>query len=273
MYLLLFFLLVASGAALARIGYLKRRPLWLWGGVALAVVGALLFAVLGFWAEAIWFHAVGFGERFWTFVGARALSAAAGALAAAGVLALLLHPARRLQPTLSPWAELAAGVGGLIWGLGAWRPMLLFFNRAPAGSAEPLLGLDAGFYLFTLPLLQTVHGLMQWVAVVLAAATVIALLLQIQGGTRETPPKGDVILPLAVLSAALGVLVGAGALLGMFGLLYSELGVTAGPGWTDANIRLPAYAALALLSVVLGGAPPIAPVRPALAGRLGTLGE
>ena len=145
MYLLLFFLLVGAGIALARAGYVKGRAGWLWGGGALAVGTLVLFPLLGFWAEALWFHAVGFGGRFWTFVGARLLTAVLAALAAGVVAWLLLRPARRLLPALSPWAALAAGAGGLLWGLGTWQAWLLFLNRAEAGVAEPILGLDAGF--------------------------------------------------------------------------------------------------------------------------------
>ncbi|MBK1633358.1 hypothetical protein CKO31_21905 [Thiohalocapsa halophila] len=280
MYLLLFFLLVGAGIALARAGYVKGRAGWLWGGGALAVGTLVLFPLLGFWAEALWFHAVGFGGRFWTFVGARLLMAVLAALAAGVVAWLLLRPARRLLPALSPWAALAAGAGGLLWGLGTWQAWLLFLNRAEAGVAEPILGLDAGFYLFTLPVLQALHGLLQWLLVVLAVATGVAVLLRLRGGAGGSsagsttgPDTTALVPPVAVLSATAGVWLGLGALLGAFGLLYSELGVTAGPGWTDANIRLPVYLLLAVLSPLLALVPAIRPLRRWLGDRLEGLGR
>lgn len=247
MYLLLFFLLVGAGVALARAGYVASRPVWLWGGAALALVVLVLFPLLGFWADALWFHAVGFAGRFWTFVGAAAVTAIIGAVAAGLGVLLLLRPAQRLLPALSPWAALASAAGGLLWGLGSWEAWLLFLNRAEAGISEPILGLDAGFYLFTLPVLDALHGLLQWLLVVLAVATFVAVLLRLQAKDAGTarPRTGDTAAALALLSVTAGVWLGFGGLLAGFGLLYSDLGVTAGPGWTDANVRLPVYLALA----------------------------
>lgn len=276
MYLLVFFLLVGAGILLARMGYARSRQTWLWGGIALGVGTLVVFPLLGFWADALWFHALGFAARFWAFVGARLVTAAAGALAAGLAAWLLLRPARHLLPALSPWAELAATAGGLLWGLGTWEAWLLFLNRAEAGVTEPILGLDAGFYLFTLPVLETLHGLLQWVLMVLAAATAVAVLLRLRGSTGGGAAGDDAVALVpaaAVLSAAAGVWLGLGALLDAFALLYSDLGVTAGPGWTDANIRLPVYLLLAVLSPLLALAPAVGPLRRWLGARLTGLGE
>jgi uncharacterized membrane protein (UPF0182 family) len=43
--------------------------------------------------------------------------------------------------------------------VGAWREAVLFVNGTEAGLNEPLLGLDAGFYLFTLPFPESLLGL------------------------------------------------------------------------------------------------------------------
>ena len=149
MYLLLFFVLVAAGVALAALGRARGRASLLWSGIALAVATVLLFSVLDFWGEVLWFEAVGFAARLWTFVGWQAAALLVGALIAGAAVAILNTPARRLLPIISPWAELVGAAGGGVWGLGAWQSALLFFNRTSAGVSEPILGLDAGFYLFT----------------------------------------------------------------------------------------------------------------------------
>lgn len=274
MYLLLFFLLVGAGLALARFGYRRGRPPLLWGGIGLAAATGLLYAVLDFWGEALWFSAVGYADRLWTFIGWEGGTLVFGALLAAAAVALVNIPARRLRPVVSPWAELAGAVGGGIWGLGSWQEALLFMNGTEAGVTEPLLGLDAGFYLFTLPFLESLLDLFQWVVIVSAAAAGIAVLLALQDAERsaDAEERGRrAVRPVAAISAALGLLVGAGALLSVFGLLYSEAGVTAGPGWTDANVRLPAYLVLAILSIGLGFAPSVPPVRERVAAWLGGL--
>jgi hypothetical protein len=161
MYLLLFFILVGAGLALARAGYRNGQAPLLWGGAGLVVATGLLYAVMDFWGEVLWFGAVGFAGRLWTFVGWQGGTLLLGALLAAAAVALVNTPARRLRPAVSPWAELAGAAGGAVWGLGAWREALLFVNGTEAGLSEPLLGLDAGFYLFTLPFLEALLGLFQ----------------------------------------------------------------------------------------------------------------
>ncbi len=282
MYLILFFGFVAAGLALARFGVVRKQPLLIWGGGALVVLTTALFLVLDVWGEVLWFDAVGFADRFWTFVSARAYTAGFGALLAVGAIALLATPARRLTPTISPWTEGVAAAGGLLWGLGAWEPTLLFMNRAEAGISEPILGLDAGFYLFTLPFLEKLHGLLLWVLVVLAVATLVALGLRLRdrASASAQAPAGEaagdkslqrMVLAAGVPSAVLGLLIGTHALLKAFDLLYSQEGVTAGPGWTDANVRLPAYLLLALLSLALGLAPLIPRLRTWASAWLGGL--
>ncbi|WP_328984176.1 UPF0182 family protein [Thiorhodovibrio winogradskyi] len=176
------------------------------------------------------------------------------------------------------------------WGLGAWEPALLFLNRAEAGISEPILGLDAGFYLFTLPFLKALHGLLLWVLLVLVVATLVALGLRLReraSASAQAPadapaddPDGDAVgdrtqqrmaLAAGVPSAVLGLLIGTHALLKTFDLLYSQEGVTAGPGWTDVNVRLPAYLLLALLSLALGLAPLIPRLRTWASAWLGGL--
>jgi uncharacterized membrane protein (UPF0182 family) len=271
MYSLIFILLVAAGVALARHGYRHdRRPL-LWGGIGLAAATVLLFGVLDFWGEALWFSAVGYGGRFWTFISWQGSTAVVGALLAAAVVALLDTPARRLQPALSPWAELVAGTGGALWGLRTWEQALLFVNASAAGVTEPLLGLDAGFYLFRLPFLDALVGLFLWCLVVAAIAAGLVMLYALQDADAagDVEAGGRALRPLAVISAGLGLLVGADALLACFELLYSDAGVTAGPGWTDANVRLPVYLILAVVSIGLGIAPAIPSIRERVAPWLG----
>lgn len=140
MYLILFFGLIAAGLTLARFGVARKQPPLSWSGGALVVLTTCLFLVLDLWGEVLWFDAVGFADRFWTFISARAYTAGVGALLAFVAIALLATPARRLTPAISPWTEGVAAAGGLLWGLGAWEPTLLFLNRAEAGVMDCCCG-------------------------------------------------------------------------------------------------------------------------------------
>ncbi|AGA90354.1 hypothetical protein Thimo_1573 [Thioflavicoccus mobilis 8321] len=253
MYLLVLFVLLAVGALLAWRGFVVA-------GSFVAIGALAFFGTLDLWAEAIWFDALGYAARFWTFIGAEAGMALACALLALVGVALLATPARRLWSAISPWAEFAGAAGGAVWGLGNWQQVLLFIHRTSAGVAEPILGLDAGFYLFTLPFLEVLQGLLVWILVVTTASTAIAVLRW----WRSVGPRADegpIRAPVATVSITLGALVGAGALLAIPRLLYSGQGVTAGPGWTDVHVRLPVYLVLAATTVVLAASPLIAPLR------------
>src|SRR3954463_2179844 len=70
-------------------------------------------------------------------------------------------PGRRQLQTL---ASIAGVVVALLVGLfaaGEWETWLAWRNAVPFGLADPILGYDVGFYVFTLPFLQFVHGLAQ----------------------------------------------------------------------------------------------------------------
>ncbi|MGD8310091.1 MAG: UPF0182 family protein, partial [Chromatiales bacterium] len=253
MYNVVLFGLTLLGLWLARRGFVGERPVLLWGGSGLVVATLGLFSVLSLWGEGLWFHALGYGARFWTFLGAQAGTAAAGALVAAGGVHLLGRASRGGAPSLSPWIELTAGTGGAVWGLANWERILLFLNRMPAGVREPVLGRDAGFYLFELPFLDALFNLLLWIAVAAAAAVVVQKVIRVSQRGEPRPlldPRS-----LGTLSLALGVVLALGAVLEVFALLYSDWGVVAGPGWTDVHVRLPAYLILAVATPVLGGLP------------------
>jgi uncharacterized membrane protein (UPF0182 family) len=66
-------------------------------------------------------------------------------------------------------------------------------------------------------------------------------------------PGEHSFLPLRIGSTALALVFAAGCLLGAYHLLFSDLGVVHGAGWTDTHISLPAYLALAAVLLLLGG--------------------
>ena len=114
MYILLFAALIISGIWLmqsgARLG--KRGRKWL-GGMLVAVP-PLMIALMTFVAELLWYQALGFDSRFWTFTWARIATAAAGALLA--ILApvmLLRHSGSHLKWAVSGFAA----TGGVVLGL------------------------------------------------------------------------------------------------------------------------------------------------------------
>lgn len=264
MYWLLLLGLLGLGGLLLRSGLGGRSRTRATIGILTIVSAVLFFALLSFWAEMLWFESAGYAGRFWRMVAARVGTTLLFAVGAGGAVRLVcawLVP--KESRALRRGAVLAALLFGAATGLASWDELLLFMNRAETGVAEPILGLDTGFYLFVLPLLDRTFGLLFVVALLAIVAAVLA---------RVATPGGDVIplhadiperrpIPGAFL---LVVVTATGLLLARYHLLYSEWGVVAGPGWTDVNVRLPAYALTAGVALVVGAAPLV----PALARRM-----
>ncbi len=222
------------------------------GGGALAVATVAFYALMSFWGEMLWFDALGFGQRFWTEVGARVVMIVGAAALVGAVVALLLRALPPESRGLRRGAWILGAVGALLAGVSLWDEWLLYLNRVSAGTTDPVLGLDVGFYLFTLPFLSAVQGLLAWAAVVALGATLLASL---QSGEKRLRLRPASEIPLGTLLAstiALAVVLTFDRVLAVFELLNSDWGVVAGPGWTDVHVRLPAQILVAVATLALG---------------------
>ena len=266
MYLLILATLLISAAGILtwgiRTGSVVKGAL----GLTVALATLMVFGGMDFWGEKLWFQAVGYLPRFWTEVAYELGIATAGlVLGAASVWALTwtIPSSRRFIRWI---AAALGGILGLQWGAAHWMTWLRFRNRVQTGAVEPILDMDAGFYLFTLPLLDALQGLAFGVALVALLAASGALFLRREGESRlefgaveEGQEKG-----YGSLYAGAGLLLlalSAGAFLGRFHLLYSEWGVVHGPGWTDAHVRMPAHLAVAVILALLGLFLLVGPIR------------
>ena len=261
MYLLLFALTALAGGLLIFIGVRRERRTATAAGVGVFALLFLFIWFMGFWSEKLWFDSLGFADRFWTEFYARL--ATGGGFLAAGVLFSYLFSLsiprlhRYARRTLVGVSALISGLAGL----GQWQTALRFVHRSSAGVADPILGLDAGFYLFSLPFLEAIYGLFLTLSVIALLAGIISahprgrLLLSGRPGAaaddgqpdeeREISSRGLVagsVLLLLVLSA--------GKLLDRYRLLYASGGVVSGPGWTDDHVVLPALTAAAIVGLI-----------------------
>lgn len=261
-YLLLLLGLFGMGGWILRSGVVRRSRSRIAAGALVVAASLLFFVLLSFLGEMFWFEAAGYSARFWRMVGARlgaVLLFATIAVLAAGLLggAVFGIVHRGLRHSVL----VAGGVGGALVGLVSWDEMLLFLNRVETGVIEPILGHDAGFYLFVLPLLSRVFALLVMITFGALAVAVLAALVHQPGGVIQLPGQtiaarvGLFVQPLRRASLPLAAIAALGMLLARYHLLYSEWGVVAGPGWTDTNVRLPAYGLVAILTLVLGAAP------------------
>ncbi len=266
MYVALFIGVLAAALWLLRSAVRRQdRRRWIAGWLVLAA-GLGLFGLMSFSAELLWYEALGYRERFWTFVAARVLTPIAGAIAA---FAIGLSLSWRSGPHLRRAVGLMSAVAGALWGLLSWERALMYLHAVSTGDADPILGLDVGFYLFALPFYD---GLFWLLACVCVIALIAALLVWEDGGAIRLrhlqEPQGDPwVLPIA--NAGLAATMGMGMLLLVSHLLYSDWGVVNGPGWVDVHVRAPALLVTAAGFIAAGALPLVPAFRNAMIRRLG----
>lgn len=258
--------------------------------LALTWVGVRLGAdlLLDLW----WFQAMGHEDVFWWTAGARwALLVSGGLFAASAVYsngshAIQTSPGNRGRPNpFSPKGQQGGpdpltligprrllGVVSLLIGLvlGAafsnlWEPLMMVAHGPAFGYTEPVFGLDAGFYVYWLPVLHTARVLLMWLIVV--SALVSALVYLTQGAvvpmTQEQDGRYNItglqVLPearrhLASLFAFGLILWTLGIVLQRYQLLHEPTSsLLSGPGDAALNAELPLLTLQAIAAAIAAG--------------------
>ena len=254
----------------------------------LVMVGVLLFillwAVIAVYPNWLWFQNLNFASVFWTMILGKFGLAAGIWLALIIILAVNLYAAQRLHPVN---AQRPAEISGLpVSGktlnnliLGAilvvsffiasraseqWNMILSFLNQQPFGTKDPIFNKDIGFYVFSLPFYMFVRE--QLLILLLFAGLVTVIWYIKDGGVQFI---GEVLLAddrpsqipkvklaekvsnhLLVLAGVMVLLVALGYHLKIYGLLYSTQGPAFGASYTDVHVRIPAFRALMVISLL-----------------------
>ncbi|MBI4264869.1 MAG: UPF0182 family protein [Acidobacteria bacterium] len=255
-----------------------QRPLRLIVLLALAFLFFASPALVRFYADWLWFGEVGYQQVFLTVLRAQGtlftIVFAAAALWLAANFRMALASVGDLRPVFTTREGLEVALPGrqqmrqiamaaalvlaLLIGLyasGQWLTWLAWRYAVPFGQADPILGRDASFYVFTMPFLQLVRGVAQGL-VVLAALGAGALYL-VSGSLTSRFGSMLWMTPaarrhLSLLAAVFLLLLALGAWLGQAERLVQPSGVVFGPGYADVTGRMPA--ALLLAAVSLAGA-------------------
>ncbi|MEO8083151.1 MAG: UPF0182 family protein [Ardenticatenales bacterium] len=137
-----------------------------------------------------------------------------------------------------------------------WPEVLAWQHRTPFGTTEPIFGLDAGFYVFTLPLLRAMQAIAwSWL---LAAAAGCGLLYAV-GGVLDLR-RGKFRMArrarahVLVLAAGGALLWSLGQWLARFSLLivdHNPGDSFFGPGYADATARLFGYRVLVVVGIAV----------------------
>ena len=244
--------------------------------VVLLVLGTVIPAVAGFYTDWLWFQELGYEAVFLRSLSAQAtvgiLSGAAAFVLLAGNLLLALRSLRprpfRVATPNGPQLvmvdparsrPIALGLVTLVALLfanfagGQWETWLYFLNATPFGKTDPILGRDIGFYIFTLPLLEMILGMVYFLiflmVIVAAAAYVFGEEIGL-GVTRNVFVSKRAARHLGLLAAVTLLALAFGAWLQIAQTLTTPSGVVTGPTYADVHARIPALWALAAAAVL-----------------------
>jgi uncharacterized protein len=259
----------------------RRRRRW---PLLLVVAAVILLFILGsrglsIYISALWFSSLGYSAVFWYIFKIKL-----GLFLAFFVLTVLILQAAfwlvgrafgpltsgkrtvfiNQQPVnfspgriLRPLSWVVSIIAGLIFGLGmreSWRSFALYFHQAPTDLHDPIFNKPLGFYLFTLPVYDTVSSWVLSLAfVVLIAAVIYAVLAVSQQGLSNA---GDMAkarkTSIAAVSFAIApwlVVLAWRFVLSRYPYLWGEHQTFTGVTYVEANHLLPGYiwVAVALL--------------------------
>jgi uncharacterized protein len=257
---------------------MPRRKLRIAIVAALSVLAVLILArvAVGFYTDILWHQEVGYLDtywaRFWMGLGVRGVAAVVGAaLLFLNLWFVARHlgpvrvrrryanieiaehvPRRRIMILIVAVAALGGlWLAGLQFGDAAVLRAMSWLHRVPWGVADPALGRDVSFYVFTLPFIRDILAFLVLVAI--WAAALIGLGHVLGGGIRWEENRLGLSRParihLATLGAALLILLGVRYWLAIYVLVVDGNGVGGGIGYTDIQTRIPMYRAMAGLSV------------------------
>ena len=236
---------------------------------ALFLIPVIGPALVNFSTEWLWFDSVDFTPILQTRLLARWGLMAAGLLLSlawlGGNLLVAIRQTGRQVPQAQkmsqPRINLRGQAIGAVWigvvfvsviialAVGSqWETVLRYLNAASFGTSDPVFGQDIGFFFFEWPFLQFLANWALWlVGLSLVGTTAVYISGQIQTGKIQVTPAA--LIHLTVLAA---VFLGIRAWdyhLQRYEVLYSVHGALHGAGYTDLQVRLPAYNAL---SIILG---------------------
>jgi len=244
----------------------------------LLLLGTAIPAMVEFYTDWLWYQEVGFQQVFVRTLTARAATSMLTGLAVFAILSVNLRLAvrslrsrsftittpegprvisvdtTRIRSFVTAGVLIVSVIVGLYSG-SHWDTWLYYLNAVPFGRVDPILQRDVGFYVFTLPLLEYLHGLALFVLILSTAGVLGAHV--VAGNLAFEPVEGffasrGARRHLAVLAAALLLVLAFGAWLRIPQLLIASSGVIAGASYVDVNARMAALRLLAL--VALAGA-------------------
>jgi uncharacterized membrane protein (UPF0182 family) len=250
--------------------------------VSLAALALLFFggpSLLSFYTDWLWFGEVGYQHVFATILRGQGTLFVLVLVASFAWFSLNLRYALRTigegravfttregfevalpgRHQLTAMANVVALVVAVLIGLFAanrWDIWLTWRYAVPFGQADPILGYDVSYYVFSLPFFRLLAGLVQTL-IVLAALAVGALYLMTGSVASGFPLAFGMTRHarrhLSVLAACFFVMLVVSALLQRTAYLVQSSGMIAGASYSDVYGRIPATLIAAAAALVGAG--------------------
>jgi uncharacterized membrane protein (UPF0182 family) len=266
----------------------RKRGRWWWLLLALIALVFGLSRASSIYIDTLWFGSLGYTAVYWTTFKYAVVLFAVFALATTiflrGAFWLMerafdvsaLAPRRILlnnQPIfveparlLKPVAWIAALLFGVVYGFGMsdeWQSFALWLNHPTTNEVDPIFGRQLSFYLFTLPVADSLASWLLVLAfIVMCGALVYALLSLIPAGRDagatskaklKTFSAGAHRAAYATVSTALALLliaIAARVYLSRFAYLFDDHTIFSGVTYTEDHYLLPGLVATTITLLV-----------------------
>ncbi|MDT7541880.1 MAG: uncharacterized protein QOE33_1784 [Acidobacteriota bacterium] len=267
----------------------KRRKRWRWLlALALVVLLYVLSRASSVYIDALWFGSLGYTPVYWTTLKYEVALFVVFALATTIILRLafrlmerafdvsalaprrllinqqpvLVNPARILKPA----AWLVSLFFGFIYGAGMsgdWQRFALWLHQPATSEVDPVFGKRLGFYLFTLPVAESIASWFTMLAfIITCGAVVYALLSLLPAGVEMMSESGARVKALsasarkaayATVSTAFALLLAALAVhayLSRFAYLFDDHTIFSGVTYTEDHYVLPGLFIVTLALII-----------------------
>jgi uncharacterized membrane protein (UPF0182 family) len=247
------------------------------------IVLALVFFewVVGKWADFMWFSSLEYDRVFWRLFLTRFVVGAVIFLVFFALFQANFWYLRRSLPTFQVYdvdtqayeafiaplrriftstaAKFVTGVFSAVFafffavGVSTnWDVFQKFFYAQPVGRTDPILGKDAAFYMFKLPVYELLQSsrFSAFVLMLIICALVYFLLASKEFMKDSWRVFSPVKLHLASLIAGLLVLKAGDYYLSIYSLLTSAQGSFFGAGYTDVHANIPALKILTVVAIL-----------------------
>lgn len=226
-------------------------------GILIGIISVGFFWFMGFWVDVLWFKALGFSHRFWTEIIYSSVFAVAGVIVSFTLVFALIYSLPKNFKMLKLISLSISAFAGGIWGYTNWETIIKFLKQPITQVFDPIFGKSVGFYLFSLPFLNDIYGLL-FIIFFIAISTILFALF-----TRMTEKGLVLYIPqyvssetkklfniLYINSGIFLLVLSFGKFLDKYELMFASDSVVYGPGWTDANIVIPIYTIIIIIMIL-----------------------